>query len=69
MQAQENMRASTIHSGLLLSIQAALPRQHGDAGAAEPMRRLWTTAFFKEPVAGPVWLGLTNIAGDRQADL
>lgn len=53
----------------LLSIQAAAPREHGEPGAAEPMRRAWTTSFFKEPVAGPVWLGRTNLEGDRQADL
>lgn len=33
------------------------------------MERPWTTAFFKEPVAGPVWLGATNLECDRQADL
>jgi MOSC domain-containing protein YiiM len=27
------------------------------------------TASFKEPVAGPVWLGPTGLAGDAQADL
>lgn len=53
----------------LASIQAALPREHGRDDAAEPMGRPWTTAFFKEPVAGPVWLARTNLEGDRQADL
>jgi MOSC domain-containing protein YiiM len=52
----------------LLSIQVALPRTHGNEGAREPLDRAWTTAFFKEPVAGPVWLGRANLAGDRQAD-
>jgi len=52
----------------LLSIQAALPCEHGTPGAAKAMERPWTTAFFKKPVAGPVWLGSTNLAGDRQAD-
>jgi MOSC domain-containing protein YiiM len=33
------------------------------------MDKEWTTGFFKEPVAGPVWLGRTNLAGDGQADL
>jgi MOSC domain-containing protein YiiM len=33
------------------------------------MDREWTTGFFKEPVAGPLRLGSTNIAGDGQADL
>jgi len=52
----------------IASIQVALPREHGQAGAAEAMRRPWTTAFFKEPVEGRVWLGLTNLDSDRQGD-
>ena len=52
----------------LLSIQVALPSEHGTPGAARAMERPWTTAFFKAPVAGPVWLGATNLAGDAQAD-
>ena len=55
-------------SARLLSIQVALPAEHGTPGAAKAMERPWTTAFFKEPVAGPVWLGATNLDGDRQAD-
>jgi MOSC domain-containing protein YiiM len=50
---------------MLLSIQVALPRSYGEGGSAEPD---WTTGFFKEPVAGPVFLGRTNLAGDGQAD-
>lgn len=53
----------------LLSIQVALPREHGLADAANPMDRPWTTAFFKEPVSGPVFVGRTNLDGDRQGDL
>ena len=52
----------------LLSIQVALPSEHGREGAEKAIDRPWTTAFFKEPVAGPVWLGLTNLDGDRQGD-
>lgn len=33
------------------------------------MDRPWTTGFDKRPVAGPVWLGVTNLDGDGQADL
>src|SRR5262249_2979764 len=29
----------------------------------------WTTGYFKEPVAGPVQLTWTGLAGDGQADL
>lgn len=52
----------------LVSIQVGLPAVHGRADARGPMEREWTTAFFKEPVAGPVWLGTTNLAGDGQED-
>jgi MOSC domain-containing protein YiiM len=50
---------------VLLSIQVSQPRSHGEGQAAES---LWTTAFFKEPVSGPVFLGRTNLVGDAQAD-
>lgn len=53
----------------LVSIQVALPREHGTPGAARAIERPWTTGFFKEPVAGPVWVGATNVSGDGQADL
>jgi MOSC domain-containing protein YiiM len=53
----------------LVSVQAGLPRTYGEAGAADPMDKPWSTAFFKEPVSGPVRLRRTNLAGDRQADL
>ncbi len=53
----------------LLSIQVGLPREHGVEGAADPMDRLWTSGFFKDPISGKVWLGRTNLQGDGQADL
>jgi len=52
----------------LLSIQVALPREHGRVDAGRAMDRAWTTAFFKEPVSGPVLVGRKNLDGDRQAD-
>lgn len=33
------------------------------------MDRPWTTGFFKEPVHGPLLLGMKNLEGDGQADL
>ena len=33
------------------------------------MEQPWRTGFYKRPVAGPVWLGRTNLAGDGQANL
>ncbi len=53
----------------LVSIQVGLPAVHGEPGAAEPLDQPWRTGFFKTPVAGPVWLGHTNLAGDGQANL
>ena len=42
---------------------------HGEPGAADPPDQPWRTGFFKVPVAGPVWLGRLNLAGDGQANL
>jgi MOSC domain-containing protein YiiM len=53
----------------LLSIQVGRPADYGHDDAADPHERPWTTAFFKSPIAGPVFVGRTNIAGDAQADL
>lgn len=53
----------------LASIQVGLPSQFGEEEAADPMDRLWTTGFYKQPVDGPVRLGVTNLDGDGQADL
>jgi MOSC domain-containing protein YiiM len=55
--------------GWLLSVQVGTPQSRGEEGATDPERRPWTSAIFKDPVAGPLWLGSTNLDGDRQADL
>ncbi len=52
----------------LLSIQVSLPRRIDAAAAPDPAGNAWTTGFFKTPVAGHVWLGRTNLAGDGQGD-
>lgn len=54
---------------ILVSIQVGLPRFHGTPGAVDLMDQPWVSGFFKEPLAGPVHLGRTNLAGDGQADL
>jgi MOSC domain-containing protein YiiM len=51
------------------SIQIGGPRQHGTSGAADPMDKLWTTGFYKQPVAAAVYVGRLNVEGDGQADL
>jgi MOSC domain-containing protein YiiM len=55
--------------GQLLSLQVGEPRTLQPADATGPWSREWTTGFYKEPVAGPVWLGATKLVGDGQADL
>lgn len=54
---------------VVASIQVGRPRELGTEGAAHPMDRPWVSGFLKEPVAGPVALGRTNLEGDGQADL
>lgn len=55
------------HLARLVSIQVGLPTTHGDTGPAPD--RPWRTGFYKSPVAGPVWLGRTNLVGDGQSNL
>jgi len=52
----------------LLSIQVGQPTTYGRGDAADPMDRTWTSAFFKSPIAGPVFVSRTNVSGDSQAD-
>lgn len=47
----------------LLAISVGLPR------VIEADGRTVTTGIFKEPVEGPVHVGVTGVAGDSQADL
>ena len=54
---------------VLVSVQVGQPRFHGpDVGLAKPLDHRWHSAFFKEPLAGPVMVHTTNVEGDRQAD-
>lgn len=55
--------AAVVHA-----IHVGLPRTVGVAEAADPMDREWTSAIFKEPVQGPVYLGANGLAGDGVAD-
>ncbi|TMD55358.1 MAG: MOSC domain-containing protein [Chloroflexi bacterium] len=56
-------------SARLVSIQVGQPHLRGsDVGLAEPIDHQWKSAIFKSPVTGPVFLGSTNVEGDRQAD-
>lgn len=53
----------------IVSIQIGLPRTYGCTDAADSHDKLWTTAFYKEPVAGPVRLLREHFEGDTCADL
>ena len=53
----------------LLSIQVGLPQVLTNEEAISSDEAVWTSAFLKQPVVGPIWVGKTNIAGDGQASL
>lgn len=53
----------------LISIQIALPQTYGNDEAALDHDKAWTTAIFKQPVAGPQRVEPLGIVGDGQADL
>src|SRR5262245_55324609 len=57
-----------IKAPLILQLAVGLSKPYGTEGAADPMDQPWTTAIFKEPVEGPVWLSATGLAGDQQTD-
>ena len=54
---------------IIASIQTGQPTEYRHEGHIDGHDRTWTTAFWKSPVSGPIWVRSTNIAGDRQADL
>src|SRR5512139_209694 len=55
------MRIESIQVGQPKAMPAGVP-------GVEPQPRLLTTAIWKEPVAGPVMVGLDGVQGDAQAD-
>ena len=57
-----------IKAPLVLSVQVGLPKTMGIEGSTNPDEAPWTSAIFKEPVEGPVWLSKTGLAGDRAAE-
>ncbi len=52
----------------VIGIQIAQPKTYGSDHAADPMSRTWNTAFFKDPVTGPVAVTPSGLEGDGQAD-
>jgi len=52
----------------IVSIQIGTPRTVGAPGAADPLHRAFTSAIWKESVAGPVWAGRLGLRGDAVAN-
>lgn len=52
----------------LESVQVGQARTLGGGDAADPAARPMTSAIWKEPVLGPVWLDTIGLHGDRQVD-
>ena len=52
----------------LLSVQVGPVRFRGKPGSDDPMDDVWSTAFFKDPVAGSVAVHKEHLEGDGQAD-
>jgi MOSC domain-containing protein YiiM len=52
----------------LESIQTGTPRTVGIPYAQDRMERSFTSAIWKEPVTGPIWVGTLGLRGDQVAD-
>lgn len=53
---------------LLKQVFVGVPKTVGRKDAANIMDREWTSAIFKEPVQGAVWVSKIGLTGDDQAD-
>lgn len=53
---------------LLKKVFIGKPKTVGDKDAASVMDREWTSAIFKKPVEGAVWVGKTGLTGDGVFD-
>lgn len=53
---------------IVVSVQVGKPRHLGDPNATDPHDQPWYTAFFKEPVAGPIQAEPLGLVGDGVAD-
>lgn len=52
----------------LVSVRVGRPRTLVEAGDAGGKHRSWRTSFLRDPVEGPVAVGLRGLAGDEVAD-
>ena len=50
------------------AVLAGTPREVGTPGAADPMDRVFISAIWKTPVAGPVFAGALGLTGDAVAN-
>jgi MOSC domain-containing protein YiiM len=53
---------------ILESLNIGQPRTAGQPDAEDPFERQFTSAIWKEPVDGPIWIDATGLHGDRVAD-
>jgi MOSC domain-containing protein YiiM len=56
-------------SAVLQSVQIGAIRNYGCEDAVDTHDKPWTTGFLKTPVSGPIYVSMTNLDGDGQADL
>jgi MOSC domain-containing protein YiiM len=59
----------SVPKAVLESVQIGEIRNLGSEDAVDVHDQPWTTGFFKVPVSGPVYVSMTNLDGDGQADL
>jgi MOSC domain-containing protein YiiM len=52
----------------VVSLNVGMPRELGEEGHRDVLKRPWVTGIFKTPVGQPVWLGHVNLDGDGQGD-
>jgi MOSC domain-containing protein YiiM len=52
----------------VVSVQIGSPRTVGTSHAPDAMERAFTSAIWKEPVAGPIWAGVLGLGGDSVAN-
>lgn len=63
------MNEPFVNPAVVVSLQVGLPVRRGTDGSRDSRRAAWTSGIYKDPVEGPVLLGLYHFAGDGQADL
>jgi MOSC domain-containing protein YiiM len=54
--------------GTLVSLRIGQPQTLTDTSGVDRLEPVWTTAIFKQPVSGAIWLGPTGLEGDGHGD-